>query len=234
MENVDLSNWLTILGWFIVFFLGIVSTIIYKRINAKRKILSYAIISEIGIFSVEDFTGYEIPIGITINGISEDSLSTVRVKFGNRGNIELQNISISIRFGEDSKLHFEKLVCDSQSYLETVEVIRNSNYLQLNLNHLNKGKSFEIDLILSNYINGEISIELAEPGVELKSIDPFRWDLPVGFLNTLSVGILGVRIDANAQQTSNLVKEISSIRQIIESEHYLKMRESRREKFKNK
>jgi len=196
--------------------------------------LSYAIISEIDIFSAEKFTGYEIPIGININGIAEDSLNTVRVKIGNRGNVELQNISINIRFGEDTKLHFEKLICDSQSYLETINIIRNSNNLQLNLNHINKGKSFEIDFILSNYIKGGISIELAEPGVELKNIDPFRWDLPVGVLNTLSIGILGVRIDANAQQTSNLVNEISSIRKIIEIEHYLKLKESRRKNMNPK
>ncbi len=231
MGNLDTSNWVTIIGWPIVFILGIISAYIHKKINTKKKILSYAIISEIDIFSAEKFTRYEIPIGININGIAENSLNTVRVKIGNRGNVELQNISINIRFGEDTKLHFEKLICDSQSYLDTIKVTRNSNNLQLNLNHINKGKSFEIDFILSNYIKGGISIELAEPGVELKNIDPFRWDLPVGVLSTLSVGILGVRVDANAQQTSNLVNEISSIRKIIETEHYLKLKENRRKKY---
>ncbi len=223
MSDLDVTNWITIISWPIIFILGLLSALIITKYTKKKKVLSYAIISEIDVFTPDQFIDYEIPINIDINGISENSLSTTRLRIGNRGNTEITNFSIAIRFGEETKLHFEKLICDSKSYEDTIEITRSINFVKLDIGHLNKGQTFEIDFILSNHTKGEIQVELAEPGVMIKKIDPIKFDFPVGLLSGVSIGLFGLRTDPSAQHTKDLVEELSRLRKIVETEYYLKM-----------
>jgi hypothetical protein len=98
------SDWVTIVGWGVTFILGIALTLITQHFKRKKKQIGWSLVSESNLLShstqeaLELETGFGVPVSVLVGNNQVSDLSTVRIKVGNTGNIELQNLTLHFRF----------------------------------------------------------------------------------------------------------------------------------------
>lgn len=90
-----------------------------------------------------------------------------------------------------------------------------SNAATLVIAHINSGQSFEVEFLVDQYQPGNIIVDMAEAGVELKKLTNVRLEQGLVRLAHISLGAFGLRYDPPALQTANLVEEVKLIRESL-------------------
>lgn len=220
--TLNSAEWVAIIGWPVTFVLGVAATVLAQRLTKQRKRISWSLANESSLLSEESLReiseGFHVPLKIMINGKEETNLNTLRVKVANTGNIELQGVKLHFSFGEDAVAYVGRYIGDLGVYRQSLHLEKNRNVAALDIAHINAGQSFEVEFLVGGYRTGDFSLDMAAPGVTLKQTD--QLSLEVGIWkatgNALSVGLLGIKYEPTAIQTSLLVNEVRQLRKAIE------------------
>lgn len=210
------SDWLTVLGWFISFFLGLISALIVLNYEKKKQVIAWSIIGESNIISNEAFRGFTVPIKISVNGQEENTISTVRIRIGNSGNTEISNIRLIFNFGSKSNLFSGEFVQNLGAYANHLHLDNQGNLAILDIDYINPKQFFDIDFLVGKYEIGDVKVDMAKAGVELRKTEFTKWDLEftVDFLEILLLQIKGQ--DSRNYILNNIAEELSKIRKIMD------------------
>ena len=216
---ISSDNWITIVGWLVTFIFGVLATLIVQRLSKTRKIIAWSVFNESDLLSEsimqEISTGFQVPVSISVNGINEQSLSTMRIKIGNAGNIEIENIKIIFNFGENAQLYVGRYVGDLGAYRDALHLEKNDNNASLTIKHINSKQSIEVEFLVGHYNLGDITVDMAAPGIILKKVENANFDIKAGILSSIGLGVMGIKYDPNATQTALLVEEIKKLRTFL-------------------
>lgn len=222
---MEVSDWLTAIGWVVSFVLGIAATLFVKWRSRPRKVLAWAVVSESQPFSSgaleEISTGFGVPVSVRIGDNKHVSVSVVRIRLACVGNVELENMAVVFSFGETAKLHVGRYIGDLGVYRERLALTRDETTARLAIRHINPAQDFEVEFLVSEYEEGDVVVDMAEAGVTLKKSAEAVISSSLGRKAFLSANLglfgMGVRLDAQAYQTARLVDEISSLRAVLKS-----------------
>ena len=221
-EDLKAAELITIIGWPITFILGVLATIIAQKLTTQRKRISWSVVNESSLLSEESLQeiseGFHVPLKILIDGVEETNLTTLAVKVANTGNIELENITLHFSFGENAKANVGRYLGDLGVYRKSLHLQKNGNVATLDVSHINKGQSFEVEFLLSGYRTGDFAVDMAAPGVTLKQTDHLTLEVGIGKAagSAISMGLFGIKYEPTATQTSLLVSEVRGLRKVIE------------------
>ncbi len=212
------SDWITIAGWIVSFILGLIASLIVQSKAKKKQVIAWSIIGESNIISTDSFGGFSVPIKIAVNGQEENNISTVRVRVGNRGNTEITNIRLIFKFGSKANLFSGELVQDLGAYADCVHINNQGNSAILDIDYINPSQFFDMDFLVGKYEIGDVNVDMAKAGVELRKTEFTRWDLEVklDILHFISISIPGLKIDPTIYVLNNIADEISKIRKVID------------------
>lgn len=216
------ANVLVVIGWAVTFVLGIVTAVVVQRLGKVRKRVSWTLIGESSLLSQHDLegiqSGFGVPVGISIEGRPVDDLSILKVRLGNTGNAHINAICIHFSFGDQARVYVGRYVGDLGVYRDALKLEKTRNKASLSIGHMNKGQVLELEFLVSNYEPGGFSADMAEPEVELRQTENLAAELSVskGALASFSMGLLGVRYEPAAVQTSLLVQEVKALRRAVE------------------
>lgn len=213
------SDWITIIGWSVTFVLGILLTLLTQRLSKKKKRIIWSLVGESNLLShatqEELETGFGVPVKVYMGENQVTDLSTVRIKVGNTGNIELQNITLNFKFGENAKVYVGRYIGDLGVYRKKLSLEKMDNIAFLEIAHINKGQSFEVEFLVGQYQVGDIFVDMAEPGVILKRATSVGLETGLGRFAHFSLGFMGIKYDPTATQTSYLVNEVRNLRRAL-------------------
>ena len=216
MPDLDVSQWISIVGWPITFVLGISATLIAQKLGRSRKRISWTVANESDLLSREVLddlsSGFEVPIQILVNNIPQAALSTVRVKLVNTGNSEVEDITLHFRFGDSASVHVGRYLGNLGSYRDALHLEKDGNSARLNVDHMNQKQAIEVEFLVGNYNPGDFVVDLAKTGVELRRTDIATIEAGASLGASIGLGIMGVRYDPVATQTALLVQEIRKLR----------------------
>lgn len=220
--DLKIPDLITIIGWPITFALGVASAVLAQKFTKQRKRISWSLVNESSLLSEESLQelseGFHVPLKVLVNGNEETNLSTLRVKVANTGNIELENIKLHFSFGANAVAHVGRYIGDLGVYRHSLHLEKNRNVATLDITHINNGQSFEVEFLVAGYKAGDFSVDMAAPGVTLKQTDQLSLEVGIGKAtgHALSIGLLGVKYEPTATQTSLLVNEVRQLRKVIE------------------
>jgi len=216
--SLTTSEWISIGGWFVTFCLGVIATLLTQRLAKKKRTIGWSLMSESNLLSeaVEQIShGFGVPIDINVKGREVNDLSTIRVKVANIGNIELQNLTLHLLFGEHSEVYLGRYLGELGVYREALTLDKSKNRATLAVQHINRGQSFEIEFLVGNYHSGDFSVDMAEPGVVLREVSSIKLEKELAMLKFIGMGVAGIKLDRTAMQTSLLVDEVRALRRSI-------------------
>jgi len=217
--DLNSSSWITIIGWPVTFVLGIAATLITQRLNAKRKRVGWTLVSESNLLSEATLhniqTGFGVPLGITINNAPVTDIATIRIKVGNTGNSDITGITLHFRFGDDAKVYVGRYIGDLGVYRQKLSLQKHDNVSTIGVKHINRGQSFEVEFLVGNYHPGDVIVDMAEPGVDLRRLSNVHLEEGLGRFAHFSLGMFGVRYDPTATQTAHVAEEVKSLRREI-------------------
>jgi len=228
--DLKASDWITMVGWAVTFGLGILLTILTQKLKKKKKQIIWSLVAESNLLShatqEELETGFGVPVIVHMGNNQVTDLSTVRVKVGNTGDVELQNITLHFKFGENAKVYVGRYIGDLGVYRKKLSLAKIDNVATLEIAHINKGQSFEVEFLVGQYQIGDVYVDMAESGITLKRSTNLRLEAGLGRFQHFSLGFWGVKYDPTATQTAYLVEEVRGLRRSLAkylSDHTVKM-----------
>ncbi len=182
----------------------------------KKQVIAWSIIGESNIISNEAFRGFTVPIKISVNGQEENNISTVRIRIGNSGNTEISNIRLIFNFGSKSNLFSGEFVQNLGAYANHIHLDNQGNLAILDIDYINPKQFFDIDFLVAKYEIGDVKVDMAKAGVELRKTEFTKWDLEftVNFLEILLLQLKGQ--DSRNYILNNIAEELSKIRKIMD------------------
>lgn len=217
---MNASDWITIIGWPITFILGILATFIVQKISQKRKTIQWAVVSDIDLSPTSKVKNSDwnqkVDVKVLIDGSEERTLQTISLQIMNTGSVELENIVAEIKFGGEAKLHHFQVTEKLGAWDKKLRFEKFDNSLNVCFEYINKGQILPLSFLLSDYISGDVSVDIGAPGVHVSETSALSISAVAGELNKgLALGIPGVSYDPNAIQTSILANEIRELKQVI-------------------
>jgi hypothetical protein len=213
------KDYIPVIGWIVTFFLGILAGgIIIPKLTRKRKILAWSVMSESDLIPRELSQQIGLPVVLQVGNYSPDSLSVVKIRFGNTGNEVIEKIDIDIFFQSETHIIDVRPTTSLRSYGKNnfpYNFVDNNCHLQVPF--INSGKSFEFEFILSNHEPRIIDVQAPVPGLEIQRTSPKIWDVEVPSLIARSIGlsVLGISIDPSAFAMNQIADELRSIRKSL-------------------
>jgi len=213
---MELKDWITIVGWPVVFALGILSGgFIIPRLTRKRRILSWALVNQSEVVPRELSRILGIPVILKVGDAEPASLSLVTMRIGNSGNEVIEKIDLIAAFNTSAAVINVRTAVDLGEYKKHINWEIDKSKCNIRAAFINPGRSFELEFILSNYEAGAAEIDAAAPGLELRRLDPTRWEIPSSFLKGVGLNLIGLRYDPSAIATTRIAEELRSIRMLI-------------------
>jgi hypothetical protein len=80
------KDFIPIVGWIVVFCLGILSAVIVARLTKKRKILAWASVAENELVPKQLSDRLGIPVVLKVGTETPTSLTTIQLRIGSGGN----------------------------------------------------------------------------------------------------------------------------------------------------
>jgi hypothetical protein len=84
-------------------------------------------------------------------------------------NLEIQNVKLYFKFGATAIVHVGRYVGDATAYSETLTLTRSENQAALTIAHINPKQEFDVEFLVASYRAGNVSVDMAEPGVTLRN-----------------------------------------------------------------
>jgi hypothetical protein len=152
-----------------------------------------------------------------VNGNEEPSVSAVRLKIANTGNKELESLMLHLDFGESATAHVGQIVGDIGVYKDKLKMTKDGSKASIEIGHINKGQSFEVEFLVGKYNLGNVKADMAAFGIELKQTEKFQLEAGLSKITkgAISASIMGVRYDSTAVHTANLANEVKLLRSTI-------------------
>jgi hypothetical protein len=140
---------LTIIGWPASCLLSILAGgFVIPRLTRKRKILSWATISENALIPSDLHETLSVPITIQVGGVSPHSLTLVTLRIGNAGNEVIENIAASISINQNARVLYIKPSEDMGEFQNHFKGEVQSNQTILSFEYLNPRDVFDFELLL--------------------------------------------------------------------------------------
>lgn len=215
---MQFKDYLPVIGWFITFALGVLSGgIIIPRLTKKRKVIAWAVMSESDLIPRELAQVLNMPVVLQVGNYQPNSLSLVKLRFGNAGNDVIENFRIAVSFSERASILEVRPIKILREYRNKINWTFQNNTCHLEVEFINPGKSFELEYILNDHEAGAIDVDLAGPGLELRRQAASLWDKEfsptIGKLQRgFGVNLLGFQIDYTAIAMTEIAEELREIR----------------------
>src|SRR3990172_11743251 len=114
---MELKDWITIVGWPVVFALGILSGgFIIPRLTRKRRILSWALVNQSEVVPRELSRIFGIPVILKVGDAEPASLSLVTMRIGNSGNEVIEKIDLIAAFNTSAAVINVRTAVDLGEY----------------------------------------------------------------------------------------------------------------------
>lgn len=212
-------KYIPVIGWIVTFLFGILAGgIIIPRLTRKRKILAWSVMSESDLIPRELSRQIGLPVVLTVGNYSPDSLSVVKIRFGNAGNDVIETVIVDIFFQSGTHIIDARPMTNLRSYGKNAFPYSFiDNNCRLEVPFINSGKSFEFEFILGNHEQEIIDVQAPSPGLEVQRTSPKVWDFEVHPLIAKSIGlsVLGISIDPSALPMNQIADELRSIRKSL-------------------
>lgn len=212
---METRDYITVIGWGITFILGAISAgVIVPRLNRKRKVIAWAVISENDLIPREISQVLGIQVTIQVGDYQPNSLSTVKLRFGSIGNDIVEKIYLVVTFNKETSILRVQSVKELGEYGKIIKWKQENNCCRIDISFINPGSSFELEFLLSNHDPGNINVDAAEPGLELIRKVPSILDAEISpsILRMVRVGILGFSIEPTAIAMAEIADELRQIR----------------------
>jgi hypothetical protein len=212
---MEIKDYIPIVGWIVTFILGAISAgTIVPRLNRKRKIIAWAVISESDLIPRELSQVLGIQVTIQVGDYQPDSLSTVKLRFGSIGNDIVEKFALAVTFNKGTSILRVQPVVDLGEYGKNITWANDQNFCRIDISFINPGSSFELEFLLSNHEPGNITVDAAEPGLELRRKVPSVLDAEISpsILRSVRVGIFGLSFEPTAISMAEIADELRRIR----------------------
>lgn len=212
---METRDYISIAGWIVTFFLGAISAgIVVPRLNRKRKIIAWAVISESDLIPRELSQVLGIKVTIQVGDFKPDSLSTVKLRFGSIGNDIVEKFALAVTFNKGTSILRTQPVVDLGEYGKNITWTNDQNCCRIDISFINPGSSFELEFLLSNHEQANITVDAAEPGLELRRKIPSVLDAEISpsILRSFGFGFLGIKIEPTAISMAEIADELRQIR----------------------
>lgn len=214
MDNKEI---LTIIGWPVSCILSILAGgWLIPRVTRKRKILSWATISETALIPADLRDNLSVPISIEIGGVSPKSLTLVTIRIGNSGNEVMESISIALSVNSNAKVLYIKPADDLGEFQQHVQGEIQQLKTILNFAFLNPDNTVDFELLLSDYDEGSLSLDCSGPGIELRRRQANKWDISTSVLRSVGLSLAGVRYDPAAASMFEIAAELKALRRNLQ------------------
>ncbi|NUN63224.1 hypothetical protein HCU40_00330 [Pseudanabaena biceps] len=103
---------------------------------------------------------------------------------------------------------------DLGEYGKNITWTNDQNCCRIDISFINPGSSFELEFLLSNHEQANITVDAAEPGLELRRKIPSVLDAEIApsILRSVGFGFLGFRIEPTAISMAEIADELRQIR----------------------
>lgn len=209
---------LTIIGWPISCILSILAGgILVPKLTRKRKILSWAVISENDLIPKDLQTSLSVPVKIEVGGAPLKSLCSVSIKIGNSGNEVIENQTASISVGSSAKVLYFKPSESMGEFAKHFTASTDGIVTTLHFDYLNPDQSIELEFLLSDYEQGTINFDAAGPGLTLRRTELSSWNMSTSILRSVSLSLMGIKYDPSVSSMSEIAAELKSLRRYLQS-----------------
>jgi hypothetical protein len=222
MDPLNTSNIVTIAGWIVGPFVGTVIAIVSRRRSERlERVLAWAVVTEAEIIKRE--IGESLPVKVSVGGKEEDSLSIIRVQIGSSGYKALEVLEVVIRFGERSRLVHSKILPNvSKEFEKKISVASGQDgddyTCAVRLPFLNIGQSVLLEFMVANYKIGDVAVDCAEKGMEVRKTSPVRFEaalLPPGKPIALIWQAFGFSYDETPEILRQIAEELRELRRVL-------------------
>lgn len=215
METRDI---ITMIGWPVTCVLSILAGgIIVPKLTGRRKILSWAVISENDLVPKELQASLSVPIRMEVDGKPLRSLCSVSLRVGNSGNEVIEDQSASIIIGSSARVLNIKLSESLGEYSKYFEVVTDGLMTTLRFAHLNPDQSIELEILLSEYEQGSIALDASGPGLRVRRTELSNWNISTSIFRSISLSLLGVRYDPAVSPMAEIAAELKALRRTLQS-----------------
>jgi len=214
METKDI---LTMVGWPVSCVLSILAGgLIIPKLTRKRKILSWATVSETALIPVSLRETLSVPITIEIGGVSPKSLTLVNIRIGNSGNEVIENVSVALMFNQKAKVLYIKPAGDLGEFGQHVKGDIQSAKTVLTFAHINPRMTIDFELLLSDYDEGSMVLDASGAGLEVRRREANKWDISTSVLKSVGLSLAGIRYDPAAASMFEIAAELKALRRTFQ------------------
>ncbi len=205
--------WLTPIGWVVTFILGILSAVIVQRTTAKKKIVSWSVLSESELFSQSVAETASMPVKVVVGTSENTSLAAVNIRIGNTGNEVITNLEIPITFNPEATLLKHGIDNNLGEYARKLSITVIGSTLNLKLPFINPKQVVDLEILLGDYTQGSVLLDLSAPGVELRRQEAGRWDISssTSIIKSFALSVAGIRYDPTVPPLTEVAETLRAI-----------------------
>lgn len=213
MTTDDVRNIYTVVGWFVSFSLGLIASgIIVPRLTAKKKILSWAVLSENEIIPREITQTYGLSASIRLGNNEVKSLSGLKIRVGNRGNEVIKAVEIVLKANNSARILTIRESEDLGEFQKRASFSTHDNHATINFEYLNPGFFIDLEITVLEYEKSSITADGAMEGVTIIEQDSTRWEVPASAFQFFGLSILGLHYDPKVNLLHQIAEEIRLLR----------------------
>lgn len=187
------------------------------RLTRKRKVLSWAVVSENDLIPRELQASLSVPVSISVGSQALASLTSVSLKIGSSGNEVVENQRVVVTVNQKASILYFKPSEPLGEFAQHFKGASDGHSATLEFSHLNPGQSFEFEFLLSDYEQGTISVDAAGPGLTVRRADPSAWNLPDTIFRGMSLSLMGIRYDPQVSTMAEIASELKALRTYLQN-----------------
>jgi hypothetical protein len=138
----------------------------------------------------------------------------VKLRFVSIGDDIVEKFALAVTFNKGTSILRTQPVVDLGEYGKNITWKNDQNCCRIDISFINPRSSFELEFLLSNHEQANITVDAAEPGLELRRKIPSVLDAEISssILRGFSFGLLGFRIEPTAISMAEIADELRQIR----------------------
>ena len=216
--GLSVDQWLVVGGWASSTALAFLAGLVAHRLTREKKRIVWTLQTAASVLEPRTARRIETPVKILVGDQAVDQLSLVVLRIGNTGNKEVTDATVVVNVEEPAKVVDARISSDTGLLADHIHVSQENNRVSIKFDHLNEGASFDLQVLVSDFSESSLKVDMAEAGVELRRREPSYWDFAGRFIlpgtmgYALSLAGIGVRHDPMIPVMTELVDEIRAYR----------------------
>jgi hypothetical protein len=186
------------------------------KLTRKRKVLSWAMLSETALVPSDLNQTVSVPITIQVGGVTPASLTLVSLRIGNSGNEVIENVTAAITLNQGARIIYIKPADSLGEFQKHVERVVTESGATVLFAFINPRNFVDFELLLSDYEEGSLVLDSSGPGLELRRRDATKWDLPTSVLKGFGLSLAGIRYDPAVASMGEIAAELKSLRRLLQ------------------